>query len=369
MLLLRLTIIIAVLYSITLFAQKSKPRTKTADTSTVSIGAFSDDIRAKNEMRIMFYNVENLFDTIDNPEKNDEDFLPEGNNRWNSWRYHQKLKNIYKVITAVGGWEPPDVIGFCEIENRFVLEELLKKTPLRNYGYQIAHHESPDRRGIDVGLIYRPDKFKWLHDEPMKVSFDNDESFRTRDILYVKALVFNKDTLHLFVNHWPSRLGGALESEAKRIQAASVARKKIDSILLLNPQANILLMGDFNDYPDNKSLYENLRAKKRTDPIKQGDLVNLMFEIHEKHDGSHKYQNHWGALDQIIVSANMLQEEFPLQVKNRTATVFKADFLLKDDERWMGKEPFRTFEGFRYTGGFSDHLPVFTDLIFLQEKN
>jgi predicted extracellular nuclease len=312
--------------------------------------------------------VENLFDTINDPNKNDEDFLPDGNNRWNSWRYHQKLKNTYKVITAVGGWEPPDVIGFCEIENRLVLEELIKKTPLRNYNYEVAHHESPDNRGIDVGLIYRPDKFKVLQDEPLNVSFENDDNFRTRDILYVKALVFDKDTLHVFVNHWPSRLGGALESEVKRIQAASVARKKIDYILSLQPDANILLMGDFNDYPDDKSMSETLRAKKKSDIAKPDDLVNLMFDIHEKHDGSHKYQNHWGALDQIIVAPLMMSSQHALRIKNQTATVFKADFLIKNDERWMGTKPFRTYEGFKYTGGFSDHLPVFVDLIFSGEK-
>jgi len=358
------------LHGMVSFSQ-TKKKSKAANTDTTSKAQtyIHDDLpRGKNEMRIMFYNVENLFDTINDPHKNDEDFLPSGNNHWNSWRYSEKLKNIYKVATAVGGWEPPDVMGVCEIENRLVLEQLIKWTPLRNFNYEIVHHESPDNRGIDVGLIYRRDKFSPLEHEALKVSFEDNPDFKTRDILYVKALVMNKDTLHLFVNHWPSRLGGAMESEEKRILAASVARKKIDAVLKLNPSANILLMGDFNDYPNDRSLNETLRAVGKTIEAKNGRLFNLMFEIAEKHDGSHKYQGHWGALDQVIVSSLMLQEGHSLRVENNSATIFKNPFLLKEDERWMGTKPSRTYEGFKYTGGFSDHLPVFVDLIYIPGK-
>lgn len=357
-----------ILWSIAIFCQKKESTQAVSDSPTNTSFNPYDEPRSRHEMRIMFYNVENLFDTINDPVKNDEDFLPEGSNRWNSWRYHQKLKNIYKVIIAVGGWEPPDLIGFCEIENRYVLEELIRKTPLHNYDYQIIHYESPDRRGIDVALIYRPEKFQPIVHEALAVSLEQDDEFKTRDILYVSALIFDKDTLHLFVNHWPSRRGGILESEVKRLQAASVAREKINYILSLQPLANIVLMGDFNDHPDDRSLYEQLRAKKPTDPLEQGDLANLMYEAHEQHDGTHKYQGHWGVLDQIIVSTPLLQQHHSLRVKNKQAYIFKADFLLKDDERWIGKEPFRTYEGFKYTGGYSDHMPVFVDLIFSGEK-
>jgi predicted extracellular nuclease len=342
------------------FAQK-KTKKSVSDTTTITI---NDEPRDKYSMRIMFYNVENLFDTINDTNKNDEDFLPDGNLRWNGYRYNKKLKNTYKVITAVGGWDVPEVIGFCEIENRLVLEELISKTPLRNSNYEIIHYEAPDERGIDVGLIYRPDKFAPLAHEPLNISFENDKDFKTRDILYVKGIVMNSDTLHLFVNHWPSRRGGETDSEPKRLLAASIARNKIDEILKLNTKANILLMGDFNDYPENRSMNEILRGKELQEATIQGDLVNLMFEHLKDHQGSHKYQRHWGCLDQIVVSPYMLKENYSLQVKGNKAHIYRNDFLLKEDERWMGIKPFRTYEGFKYVGGYSDHLPVFVDLIY-----
>lgn len=321
----------------------------------------NDEPRNKNTLRIMFYNIENLFDTIDDPHKNDNEFLPEGTNKWNSFRFYKKLKNTYKVITAVGGWDAPEIIGFCEIENRYVLEQLISKTPLRNNNYEIAHYESPDQRGIDVGLIYRPDKFTLIESQPLQVAFENDTDFKTRDVLYVKGIALNKDTLHIFVNHWPSRRGGESESEPKRIQAASIVRNKIEAIFKQNNSANIIVMGDLNDYPDNRSINEILQAKKikETKPL---ELANLMYEKHEQHEGSHKYQSHWGCLDQMIVSPIMLDEMNSLQVKDKKATIYRNDFLLKADDRYMGNEPFRTYEGPKYTGGFSDHLPVFLDI-------
>jgi predicted extracellular nuclease len=346
------------------FSQKKKQNAVAADTTAKEIFSHNDELRGRNEMRIMFYNVENLFDTINDPDKNDEDFLPDGNHHWNSWRYSQKLKNIYKVATAVGGWEPPDVIGVCEIENLLVLEQLIRWTPLKNFNYEIVHFESPDNRGIDVGLLYRPDKFQPLTEEAINVNFEDNPDFKTRDILYIKALVFGKDTLHLFVNHWPSRYGGAVESEPKRILAAATARKKIDEILTSNPSANILLMGDLNDYPEDISISESLKAKGKLSELKRGELFNLMYDKAAKHEGSHKYQSHWGALDQMIVSPNMLDEKNELRVKNNNAFIYRNPFLMKDDERWMGTKPNRTYEGFKYTGGFSDHLPIFLDLLF-----
>lgn len=355
-------IILLLFFAVSLSAQNRKE--KSAENIASFQNIVNDEPRDNFTMRIMFYNIENLFDTINDPNKNDEDFLPDGNNRWNSYRYNKKLKNTYKVITAVGGWDAPEIIGFCEIENRLVLEELISKTPLKQSNYEVIHHESPDRRGIDVGLIYRPDKFTPLHHEPLNVSFENNPDFKTRDILYIKGLVFNLDTLHLFVNHWPSRLGGETDSEPKRILAASVARKKIDEILLLNPQSNILLIGDYNDYPDNRSMYDVLGAKESVEETKTNALVNLMFEKHKKHEGTHKYQSHWGCLDQVIVSSLMLNENHSLNVKNSKAHIYKSDFLLKEDERWMGNKPFRTYEGFKYTRGYSDHLPVYVDIYY-----
>lgn len=325
-----------------------------------------DAPRGKNAIRIMFYNVENLFDTINDPLKNDEEFLPEGSYRWNGYRFQKKLKNTYKVITAVGGWESPDIIGFCELENKFVLEQLIAKTPLRNQQYEIVHYESPDYRGIDVGLIYKKNKFKALYHEALNVSLENDADFKTRDILYVKGLAFGSDTLHLFVNHWPSRRGGETSSEHKRIQAATIARNKIDEILSKNSNAHILLMGDFNDYPDNNSIHKVLQAKSKKEFGQQQELLNLMYEKFENHEGSHKFQGHWGCLDQVMVSHALTDSLQGLFVHQLKAEIFRSPFLLKEDERWMGEQPARTYEGFKYQGDFSDHLPIFTDILKIE---
>lgn len=319
-------------------------------------------------MRIMFYNVENLFDTINDPLKNDEEFLPEGSYHWNGYRFQKKLKNTYKVITAVGGWESPDIIGFCELENRYVLERLIEYTPLRNQQYEIVHHESPDRRGIDVGLIYKKRKFQLIAHEALNVSLEDDPDFKTRDILYIKGLAFHTDTLHIFVNHWPSRRGGETTSEHKRVKAAETARKKIDEILSYDASANIVLMGDFNDYPDNNSINKVLQAKSIKEFQPNQDLLNLMYEKFENHEGSHKYQGHWGCLDQMIISNALTDSMQGLYVPQLKAEIFSSPFLLKEDERWMGMQPARTYEGFKYKGEFSDHLPIYTDIIRTEEK-
>ncbi len=172
--------------------------------------------------KIMFYNVENLFDTYDDSLINDEEFLPEGDRFWNNHKYYSKLNNIYKVIVAVGGWQPPAIIGLCEIENRTVLNDLVNNTPLVKFEYQIIHKESPDRRGIDVGLLYRKELFQPISYEAIPINFPNNPESKTRDILYVKGIAEKSDTLNIFINHWPSRWGGQLESEDRRLFVASV---------------------------------------------------------------------------------------------------------------------------------------------------
>ncbi|WP_448522105.1 endonuclease/exonuclease/phosphatase family protein [Schleiferia thermophila] len=309
--------------------------------------------------RIMFYNVENLFDPYDDPEKNDNDFTPEGNYRWTEYRWREKTAKISKVIRALGEGNLPAIIGFCEIENRLVLEELAKHPIIKDGKYRIVHYESPDRRGIDVGLFYRDELFYLMYSEPILVQLPDNPNFKTRDILYVKGILANADTLHLFVNHWPSRLGGAATSEPNRIAAASTLKAKTDSIFALHANANILIMGDFNDEPKDRSLLEILQAKA---PNSNSKLINLMLQMPEG-SGSHKFQGNWGFLDQIIVSQALFQAKGRLLIHNQEANVFKAEFLLEDDRRYPGKMPFRQFIGFKFNGGFSDHLPVYVDLI------
>jgi len=315
-----------------------------------------------NSARIMFYNVENLFDIYDDSLTRDEEFTPDGERRWSNRRFYNKLNNIYKVIMAVGQWEPPAIIGLCEIENRFVLEKLIYETPLKNFGYKIIHYDSPDRRGIDVALLYREGCFIPFHHEPVQVIFPHDTARKTRDILYVKGLLFDKEMVHIFVNHWPSRFGGYMASKTSRETAARTLKHKTDSLFTINPNLNILIMGDFNDNPSDESLNVVLKAGNPEKNASNGELYNLMKLFTDRNLGTLKYREGWDIFDQFIVSGNLLQSESNVRIKDFRAEIFSTDFLLEDDKTFFGKKLFRTYNGFKYTGGYSDHLPVYLDI-------
>ncbi len=318
----------------------------------------------EKSFRFMFYNVENLFDTEDDPEKDDNEFLPGGAKYWNKYRYEDKLFHIYQVVTAVGEWNAPEIIGLCEVENRKVLEDLIAKTPLTNAGYKIIHYESPDNRGIDVAFLYREKYFKPLEHYPIRV-FDASWTRPTRDILYVKGLTSTGDTLHTFINHWPSRWGGQLETEPKRMFAASVLRHNVDSLFKIYNNPNILIAGDLNDYPENKSVTNVLKAQHNNYHTPENEsLYNLSYYLQEeKRQGSHKFHGEWGVLDQIIVSGNLLDTSANFHTSLNHVSVFNAEFLLEDDDAYTGKQVFRTYIGFKYHGGYSDHLPVYIDFM------
>jgi predicted extracellular nuclease len=314
----------------------------------------------QDSLRIMFYNVENLFDPFDDSLKIDEEFTFEGARHWTWGKFQTKLTHIYKTILAAGNPIPPAIIGLCEIENRFVLNQLVYKTPFAKLDYRIVHEESPDKRGIDVALLFDPNRAELIYHEAVNVYFPFSPDSKTRDVLYSKLLVFGKDTLHVFVNHWPSRWGGQMATDPKRKRVADIVKNKTDSILIHNAHANIIIMGDFNDEPHDESLYLNLNAKNVEDNTK---LINLMLPLSASASvGSHKYQDQWGILDQIIISKSLILPTNQIIVKDSTAKIFDASFLMEDDIKFMGKKPFRTFIGFKYHGGYSDHLPVFIDL-------
>jgi predicted extracellular nuclease len=323
----------------------------------------SDDLmnRPAGVLRVGFWNQENLFDVVDDSLTNDEDFTPAGNHAWNEGRYYSKLMNMSKTIAAIGGWEPIDVLGLCEVENRLVVRELIERTPLREAGYEVVHYNSPDNRGIDVALIYRKARFTLIHSEPIPVRFPEEGARPTRDILYVKGLALGKDTLHIFINHWPSRLGGAQASEPKRMLAAGIVRHKVDSIYAVTPNAAVVITGDFNDHPEDRSINETLAAGHDRNNLADNSLFNLMHEKEGK-EGTHKYQGHWGILDQVIVTCSMLKENAPVKVYGGKAHIFIAPWLLTEDPQYTGHQLLRTYVGPRYVGGFSDHLPVFVDL-------
>ena len=319
----------------------------------------------ERDFRIMFYNVENLFDIYNDSLKRDDEFTEEGTRHWNNRKYYDKLNKIAKVTIALGAWSPPDIIGVCEVENRFVLEGITKFSPLKKIGYKIIHQESPDRRGIDVGLLYRPETFTPIYFNAIPINFPGSPDHKTRDILHVSGRTNSGDTLNIFVNHWPSRWGGQLESEGNRVFVASVLKQTVDSIFANDKTPNIVIIGDLNDYPDNKSLTETLDAKNEYAEPKATELYNLAWYMQEeKNMGTHKYQGEWGVLDQIIISGDLLNSTKKIHTTIDNAHAFNADFLLEKDLKNIGLQPNRTYIGFKYHGGYSDHLPIFIDLFF-----
>jgi len=327
-----------------------------------------DGLRA--DYRILFYNVENLFDIKDDSLKNDAEFLPQGAKYWTWKKYQDKCSKIAKTIIAVGGWELPEIVGLCEIENRKTLNGILYSTPLKKANYRIIHQESPDHRGIDVALFYQPDRFFPIDTAFLELTYNKSSQSTTRDILYVKGATHTDDTLHLFVNHWPSRWGGQLESEHKRISAALLLRSKVDSIFQVNTKAKIIIMGDFNDYPDNKSLSETLKSKDPDKEILNNELYNLATALKKQNSiGSYKYKGIWGMLDQFIVSGALMNPNGMLHTQASNMFIFAPDYLLENDNSYKGIRPYRTYIGYTYHGGFSDHLPVYLDLWRILDKD
>ncbi|MEM6967167.1 MAG: endonuclease/exonuclease/phosphatase family protein, partial [Bacteroidota bacterium] len=233
----------------------------------------------QTDFRIGFYNVENLFDTIDIMDKKDEEFTPNSKKEWNTERYHKKLNDLAKIVAAI---EYPAILGVCEVENKTVLEDFSKKTSLKKYNYDIVHYESPDQRGIDVALLYQKKFMKVLSSKPIRINFPRaitgEENYTSRDILYVEGQLKNKEILHLFVNHFPSRRGGLAASEPKRIHVANYLKKDIETIQKKNQNANIILLGDFNDETDNNSIAKTLGAKMPTENPAPADLINCSAE-------------------------------------------------------------------------------------------
>ncbi len=314
-------------------------------------------------LRIVSYNLENYYDPFNDSLTNDDDFTPEGNHFWTWDKYKDKQKKIYKVLSAIGGWELPEIVGLYEVENEFVLKDLLKNTPLKFRNYEIVHKESPDARGIDVAMLYRSDKFKLISKQFIPIVFPFDTAKKTRDILYARGYTKDNDTLNIFVNHWPSRFGGRSESEMNRQIAAQTLRNKVDSIFRSNSLSNVIIIGDFNDEPEDVSVTDVLKAGHNFDSLAPGQLYNLAWYMKEKRGmGSLKFQGEWGLIDQIIVSNSMLMKNNSIYTSVDNAMVFKADFLTVPDDAFVGDKPFRTFIGFKYNGGFSDHYPIFLDL-------
>ena len=283
----------------------------------------------KSSLRIVSYNVENLFDTKHDTLKNDSSFLPEGMHHWTYRRYQTKIDRIAQVLVNIAGWESVPLVGLCEVENARCLRNLCYK--LRRFHYKYVHYDSPDERGVDVALLYDSTRLSILNSRALSLSLDGDA---TRDILYVSALYEQRDTVHVMMCHLPSQLGGASNTDWKRQRAKSLIQSQIDSILLLQPSANIVVMGDMNT-----SAQDDLTG-----------MVNLMIPIQKMGQGTHKYQGIWTCLDQFYVSQSIATKA--------TTTIFSPWWLLEEDTKYLDYKPHRTYIGFRYNDGYSDHLPI-----------
>ncbi len=326
-----------------------------------NIAIKNGDGPANNKARAVFYNVENLFDIQNDSLTMDGEFTPDGVKHWTWKRLQTKLNHIYKVLLATGDWEPPAIIGLCEIENEHVLKQLVYQSPFSKFNYQYVHSESPDHRGIDVALLYDPGKIKILSSHFVPVKFSSNNNLHTRDILRAMAEI-QEDTLHIFVNHWPSRYGGQYKSQHKRMLAARVLRKSLDSLFQMYPRPKIIVMGDFNDGPMDKSIQDTLQAIYPGTETR-GELINLSYPIADADtSGTLKYRGQWYIFDQIMVSDYLLEVDQGYSCGLESFSVFQAGFLLEDDVKGYGKKPYRTYVGYKYNNGFSDHLPVILDL-------
>ena len=311
---------------------------------------------------IMFYNVENLFDTFDDPVKDDNEFLPSGLRRWSKSRYIKKLNSVFKTIAAAGEWNLPAIVAFCEVENRSVLNDLTNNTLLERADYGIIHEDSPDARGIDVCMIYRKEIVRILSYDYF-VPETPDGNFNSRSILYAKCCIVS-DTIHLFVNHWPSRRGGVLAGEDMRISISGKVREVADSIQYRSKGAKIMIIGDFNCTPNDRAMLELTDPATEAGRDKDLTLINLSGLLSSSGpEGTYNYRGTWEMLDQVIVSRSLLECREGLFTRPDLLRIFKPDFLLRSDSRFPGLTTFSTYYGYRYQGGFSDHLPVLIDLV------
>lgn len=309
---------------------------------------------------IAFYNVENLFDTLDDPLTSDDDRTPMGKDKWTNDIYQKKLKNIAKVIADIGSdltGSSPSIIGLCEIENRGVLEDLINTKSLKKENYDIIHYDSPDERGVDVAMLFKKNRFKPSSSKtyPLFLKRKDQSIDYTRDHLLVSGYLDNEQ-IHFIINHWPSRSGGQMKSEPNRILAGKLNKKIIDSILSSNPKANIINMGDFNDNPKDKSIKPILNSVYKKSKMKNNQLYNPMEELFQKGYGSYKYRGKWDMIDQFFLSKNLVENKKGLFFLK--AAVFNKKYLINPQGKYEGY-PFKSFAGGKFLNGYSDHFPIF----------
>jgi len=321
--------------------------------------AFSQ--KKENTFLVVSFNVENLFDTEDAPGFEDEAFTPEGEKKWTDDRYKKKLTDLSRVILSIPGKELPGLIGLAEIENRKVLEDLIQNRGLRRADYQIVHEDGVDPRGIECALLYRPDQFKYLTHQYVPIEDPVDPDYLYRGILHVKGTGPDGSNLHIFMNHWKSRSGGQKETERQRMFSAITLRKQLDQLLSRESNFKVIIMGDFNDEPTNRSITNGLSASNKRRNNDFGEHYNLFYDLHNAEGlGTYNYRGTWNMLDQIIVSYNLLNQDRGLTTSFDGGKILKEEWMLYDSEKYSEKLPSSTYGGPEYFGGPADHLPVYT---------
>lgn len=323
---------------------------------------------------VAFYNLENLFDTIRDEKIYDEEWTPKGQRKWDTRKYNQKLKNLSRVISEIGTDENtnmPTILGVSEIENKRVLEDLVAQPDLKSANYGIVHFDSPDRRGIDVGLLYQKRFFTPIHIKSVPLYiYDNTEAstkhlnqgkgkrIYTRDQLVVTGLLEGEE-ISFIVSHWPSRSGGEKRSSPNREAAAALNKKIIDSLYQINPNAKVITMGDFNDGPYNKSVKDVLKAEGKRDNVKAKGLYNPMWQMQQDGLGTLAYRDAWDVFDQIVVTEPLIQKDYSTY-RFWKARIFSKPYMIQRSGQYKGYPLRNQMSG---EPGFSDHFPVYIYLI------
>ncbi len=312
--------------------------------------------------RVAFYNVENLFDTDDDPNNaGDDEYLPNSKKNWTPVRYQMKLDHLAKVVDGMGY---PAIVGLAEVENAKVLEDFCNNTSLKAHNYGYVHLESPDFRGIDVALLYKKKVFKVISSDTIRIRFPvgmipEYPNYTTRDLLLVEGKFNGKENLHIIVAHLPSRSGGQKETEPRRRYVASKIGEEIAAIFNLDSSANIIVMGDMNDEPTDPSMTQDIGAQSFASNFLEISMYNCFSGLKENGQGSYRYKGDWNMLDQIILSTNLARGN--KELKYTKSGIFQQEWMMYKDEKY-GLSPSRTYGGDRYFGGYSDHLPVWVEL-------
>lgn len=353
-------------YVCTLIFSRMKRNILAIIASLLTINLCSQETKQQYKVAVIgFYNLENFYDTLDNPIVNDEEFTPGGPKNYNSAIYWDKVSHLATVISQIGIDKNADgaaILGVAEIENDTVLKDLVRHNLLANRKYQMVHYDSKDARGVDVAMLYNPKYFTVEASDKLFVQLPggSKDAYYTRDILWVKGKL-DGDAIHVYVNHWPSRSGGEERSAPARNAAAQVCRNHMDSILKTEPDAKFIVMGDLNDDPTNESVEKIIGAKGDVKNVKAGGMYNPWTRLYKNGIGTLAYQDAWGLFDQIIIS-------YPWLNKNQSGFffwqqhIFNKEYMVENVGRYKGY-PMRTWDGNRYRGGYSDHFPTYLLLV------